>query len=156
MTVDDASTSFEQFTGGQQTHARGSVDDPGDVVHTTGVEESSIRTVEIGTEPLGTELVGSGPSSGDGAAVRSLVARIPPGTSTGWHRHDAWQTGIVASGRLRHRTAETERFFGPGDVLVEPPMVDHEASNVSDEELVLVFVAVHAPGKPLATSRPAP
>lgn len=89
-------------------------------------------------------------------AVRSFVARIPPGGSTGWHRHDAWQTGIVARGRLRHRTAETVRHVGPGQVLVEEPFVDHEATNVSDEELVLVFVAAQVDGCPLVTPRPAP
>ncbi|WIE77145.1 cupin domain-containing protein [Curtobacterium sp. MCSS17_007] len=84
--------------------------------------------------------------------VHSLVATIPPGGSTGWHRHHAWQTGIVARGRLRHRTADAERFHGPGDVLVERPGVDHEASNVSDEELVLVFVAARPEGVPLSTA----
>lgn len=95
-------------------------------------------------------------STGPHGVVRALVARIAPGESTGWHRHDGWQTGIVASGRLRHRTADTVRHFGPGDVLVETPSVDHEATNVSDEELVLVFVAVHPTGCAPATPRPAP
>ncbi|MFJ6169963.1 cupin domain-containing protein [Curtobacterium sp. NPDC092190] len=88
--------------------------------------------------------------------VRSFVARIPPGASTGWHRHDAWQTGIVARGRLRHRTADVVQYHEPGQVLVEAPFVDHEATNVSDEELVLVFVAAQIDDCPLVTPRPAP
>lgn len=89
-------------------------------------------------------------------AVRSFVVRIAPECSTGWHRHDAWQTGIVARGRLRHRTADTVRYYEPGQVLVEEPFVDHEATNVSDEELVLVFVAAQVEGSPLVTPRSAP
>lgn len=116
-------------------------------------ETPEIRVDEPAAEPACTVPHADGTIA---ATVRSLVARIPPGGSTGWHRHDAWQTGIVARGRLRHRTADVVRHYGPGDVLAEPPFVDHEASNVSDEELVLVFVAVHPEGRPIATPRPAP
>lgn len=92
----------------------------------------------------------------DGGRIDVNRLVFPVGSSTGWHRHDGWQTGLVTNGALQHVTPQRTRVITAGEVLVEPPHGVHAARSVGAESAELVYVAHIPVGSDAATSTPAP
>lgn len=65
--------------------------------------------------------------------------RFDPHTVTPVHHHPHEQMTMIERGRFRFIVAGEERIAGPGDVLHFPPHVEHGATSL-DEEAVLVDI----------------
>lgn len=97
----------------------------------------------------------------DGSTYEVRRLTLPTGASTGWHRHDARQTGLVVRGALTHVTEEATRVVGPGQALVEEPHVVHDGRSTGTEDAELLYVAhlpagvaASTPGEPPASEGP--
>jgi quercetin dioxygenase-like cupin family protein len=55
------------------------------------------------------------------------------------HRHDNEQIAVMLKGRMEFRLGEERRTCGPGDVVVIPGGVEHEAFFPEDTEVIDVF-----------------
>lgn len=72
---------------------------------------------------------------------RLMVCRLhfDPHTVTPVHQHPHEQITLIEQGRMRFTIAGEERIVGPGDVLHFPPHVEHGATSL-DEEVVLLDI----------------
>ncbi|MDN3479350.1 cupin domain-containing protein [Curtobacterium sp. APC 4022] len=87
----------------------------------------------------------------DGSTYEVRHAVFPPGSTTGWHRHDARQTGLVVRGELTHASPEATHAVGPGHALVEEPRIVHEGRATGTDDTELLYVAHRLPGTEIAT-----
>lgn len=70
------------------------------------------------------------PQSGQ-AKVTSAIITIPPGTSTGWHRHKVPLVAYLLSGELEMEYANGKRVqFKTGEALMEAITVPHIGANL--------------------------
>jgi quercetin dioxygenase-like cupin family protein len=60
------------------------------------------------------------------------------------HRHDNEQIAWMLSGKMEFRLGDTRRTCGPGDVVVIPGGVEHEAFFPEDTEVIDVFAPPRA------------
>jgi quercetin dioxygenase-like cupin family protein len=71
--------------------------------------------------------------------VTALIVRIPPGGSTGWHKHPVPVYAYVMEGKLSVALKDGKTFtFNKGDALVEVMNTFHNGSNVGSEPVSLV------------------
>jgi quercetin dioxygenase-like cupin family protein len=81
------------------------------------------------------------------AEVSSAVVTIPPGTETGWHRHDTPLVVHVMEGVV---TVEYDggitKEYGPGQTFVEAIGTKHNGRNLGDVEVVIYTVSIGAEG----------
>ena len=61
------------------------------------------------------------------------------GAHVGAHKHDNEQIAWLIRGRMEFRLGDELRTCGPGDVVVIPAGVEHEASFPEDTEVIDVF-----------------
>jgi mannose-6-phosphate isomerase-like protein (cupin superfamily) len=80
-------------------------------------------------------------------SVSVARARVPPRSTTRWHRLSATvERYVILSGRGRvalRGEAGLEADLGPGDVVVIPAGTDQRITNAGDEDLV--FLAICTP-----------
>jgi quercetin dioxygenase-like cupin family protein len=88
------------------------------------------------------------------AHISGAVLTLPPGDSTGWHRHRVPTVGYLVAGELtiEYATGET-RVFAAGDGFIEAQNVAHNGHNRGTEP-VRVFVA-YAGADGVPTAEPA-
>jgi quercetin dioxygenase-like cupin family protein len=55
------------------------------------------------------------------------------------HKHDNEQIAWMLKGKMEFRLGDERRICGPGDVVVIPPGVEHEAFFAEDTEVIDVF-----------------
>ncbi|WP_284754143.1 cupin domain-containing protein [Curtobacterium sp. ME-Dv--P-122a] len=92
----------------------------------------------------------------DGGTYEVRRLTLPTGASTGWHQHDARQTGLVVRGALTHVTEEATRVVGPGQALVEEPRIVHDGRSTGTEDAELLYVAHLPAGAAASTPGEAP
>ena len=61
------------------------------------------------------------------------------GGFAGRHSHPHEQIVMMVSGRLRLGVADEETLMGPGDIVVVPPNVPHEAEALEDTVVIDIF-----------------
>lgn len=74
-----------------------------------------------------------------GASLMICRLTFAPGTVTAAHHHIHEQMTMIETGRVRFVLGDTEKIFGPGDVLLFPSGFWHGATML-DEEVVLVDI----------------
>ncbi len=74
-----------------------------------------------------------------GRDVMICRLRFAPGTVTPVHRHPHEQMTLVVAGRVKFFIEKEERIVGPGEALHFPSNVEHGATML-DEEVVLMDV----------------
>lgn len=93
----------------------------------------------------------------DSPEVTVVKVVIPPGASTGWHKHPYPCFGIVLSGKL---TVEIEggktNVFLPGEAVVEVVDTAHNGTNNGTEPVELIMFVTGEVGKPFTVRVPAP
>ncbi|MGW2232339.1 cupin domain-containing protein, partial [Streptomyces formicae] len=85
--------------------------------------------------------------------VNYRKATIPPGTSTGQHRHYGQLMGVVKSGRLTHYAPVYPggvHTYKAGESIVEGSGYIHEGLNEGKKYVVLWMTYATPEGKPLA------
>jgi len=65
--------------------------------------------------------------------------KIKAGAHAGAHKHPNEQISCMVSGKMEFRLGNEKRICGPGDVVVIPPGVEHEAWFPEDTEVIDVF-----------------
>lgn len=81
----------------------------------------------------------------EGSSLALSRVRIPPGGTTGEHRHDCPILVIVESGSLTHHAAAHPagtRFYRAGEAFLEAADHLHEGVNDGAEDVVLWMVAL--------------
>jgi Uncharacterized conserved protein, contains double-stranded beta-helix domain len=107
--------------------------------------------------PTGPVLIGSGRIE-DKVALRTLgpavfsvrTVVVPPGGTTGWHRHPGTEMSVVKSGTitlLRENACEPA-MIGPGQAVFIPDAQPHLARNDGTEPAELVVTYLLAPDAP--------
>ena len=85
--------------------------------------------------------------TGAHAEVSSAIVTIPPGTETGWHRHDTPLVVDVLEGVV---TVEYDggivKEYGPGDTFIEAIGTKHNGRNLGDVDVVISTVSIGAEG----------
>ncbi|AZZ80930.1 cupin [Gordonia alkanivorans] len=117
----------------------------------TGVSSRTLAHTDI---PVG--LV---PFIPQGAHVEVTETTIAPGGTTGWHYHDGETFAFVRQGTLTHPESDCKPSIYPtGSIFSDPPGKKHvhEGKNVGDVPVVIVFLYVTPPGKPLSQDADAP
>ncbi|MFC5996178.1 cupin domain-containing protein [Pseudonocardia hispaniensis] len=84
-------------------------------------------------------------------SVRTVV--LPPGESTGWHRHPGTELSIVKSGTVGvvRQDACEPTHHGPGDAVHVDDRVPHQMRNDGTEPVELVVAYLLVPGAPEQT-----
>ncbi|EAT58530.1 cupin domain-containing protein [Chlorobium ferrooxidans] len=81
--------------------------------------------------------------------VTALTVRIPPGGSTGWHKHPVPVYAYVLEGRLTVALKDGRTFtFNKGDALVEVVNTFHNGTNSGPEPVTLAVFYTGAAGLP--------
>jgi quercetin dioxygenase-like cupin family protein len=70
--------------------------------------------------------------------------RYAAGTGAKPHKHPEEQLVNVLSGKMRFRVGAEERILGPGDAVLIPPNMEHEASAVDGEVEIISCKSVVA------------
>jgi quercetin dioxygenase-like cupin family protein len=113
--------------------------------------------------PTGPVLLGKGAIAGQvKLAIKDPVfsvrtVTIPPGGTTGWHRHDGTETSVVTRGRLNLFRAGACKALelGPGDALFIPDGTAHMARNDGDVPAEVTVTYLLRPGAPDRADAPA-
>ncbi|MBM3516740.1 MAG: cupin [Alphaproteobacteria bacterium] len=77
------------------------------------------------------------------ARCRVTEWRLPPGATTGWHRHDyAYVVVPLTTGRLLIKTATGESLaeLVQGRAYDRPAGIEHEVINANDYEFVFIDI----------------
>jgi len=111
-------------------------------------------------EPLGSTTVGNLSINAYGDSVVLFVrATIDKGGTTGWHSHPSNVFVLVRHGSVAVRDGDTctSNKYNEGDVFVEMPGHVHKATNIGDNQVVLIanFVGL-PPGTPPTTDEANP
>jgi quercetin dioxygenase-like cupin family protein len=88
-------------------------------------------------------------------SVRTVV--VPPGGTTGWHRHPGTETSVVTAGEvtlIREGDCEPETFTA-GEAVFVPDALPHEARNDGTVPAEVVVTYLLAPGAPERFDEPA-
>jgi quercetin dioxygenase-like cupin family protein len=97
---------------------------------------------------LGSTTIDSLSIQPSGESVALFVrATIEPDGTTGWHSHPAHVFVLVRDGRVAVRDGDTctRTIYTKGDVFLETPGHVHKASNVGDQQVVLIATFVGLP-----------
>lgn len=95
--------------------------------------------------------------TGGAAMVTAVDVVFPPGSRTGWHRHDVPLFNYVVEGALTVTYADgTERVYRAGEAVVEAVSVAHWGRNDGDVDARLLTVVIGAQGVPYTVETPAP
>jgi quercetin dioxygenase-like cupin family protein len=115
---------------------------------TVWAQATSQPLFSTGEDTLGNPA--SYPESAPPELTGALVT-LPPGDSTGWHRHAVPTLAYLLSGELRveYATGET-RIFRAGDGLIEAQNVVHNGHNIGSEPVSLVVFSAGAEGVPVS------
>ncbi len=91
------------------------------------------------------------------AEVTVLKITMPPGSNTGWHKHDIPLFAYVVQGELTVTREQHEpRVFRGGEAVAEMTDVYHEGANLGEEDVVLIAFYLGGDDKPLAIPRAKP
>jgi quercetin dioxygenase-like cupin family protein len=84
-----------------------------------------------------TDKIGRRMISGD----REMIVwwQMKAGAHATAHRHDNEQIAVMLKGRMEFRLGDERRTCGPGDVVVIPGGIEHEAFFPEDTEVIDVF-----------------
>lgn len=87
------------------------------------------------------------------AEVTMLKITMPPGSSTGWHKHEIPLFAYVMQGELTvmHKN-RPPKVFKAGDAIAEMIHVFHEGVNKGKQDVVLIGVYLGGDNRPLAES----
>ena len=87
--------------------------------------------------------------AGSPAEVTSVIITLPPGASSGWHRHPVPLFGYILAGELTvPYEGAGERIYRPGDALMEAVDTPHEGRNTGDADVRILAVIMGAEGVP--------
>ena len=96
------------------------------------------------------------PDSGK-AEVTALVVHLPPGTSTGWHKHPVPVYAYMLEGELTVRTENgVEKRFVKGEPIIEVVNLLHNGVNTGKETASLVAFYTGVEGVPNVIKADAP
>lgn len=92
----------------------------------------------------------------DMMALRLVVAnrgevkfwRLKAGLRPEAHSHPEEQITWFLKGRVEFRIGEETRLCGPGDIALIPGGVEHQGAFLEDTEMVSIFMAPPAAGRP--------
>lgn len=80
---------------------------------------------------------------------------LPPGASTGWHKHTRPVFAVVVSGVLKVRLGNGKvNQFAPNSTFAEVIDTYHEGFNDSQEDIVLIAFYLGEKGQPLSSVKP--
>lgn len=80
---------------------------------------------------------------------------LPPGSSTGWHKHTRPVFAFVVSGVLKVRMENGKvNQFAPNSTFAEVIDTYHEGYNDSQEDIVLIAFYLGEKGQPLSSVKP--
>jgi quercetin dioxygenase-like cupin family protein len=89
-----------------------------------------------------------------GAEVHGIEVMIPPGVSTGWHKHPHSGFAYVLTGQLRVNLRDGKSFdYAPGQAFAEVVETEHEGIAGADTVRLAVFF-FSAPGEPFTIKTP--
>lgn len=93
----------------------------------------------------------------EGPAFSVRTVTIPPGGTTGWHRHEGTETSVVTKGELIlvRAGACKQRVLGPGDALFIPDGEAHMARNDGDVPAEVTVTYLLKPDAPDRADAPA-
>ena len=81
------------------------------------------------------------------AEISSSIVTLEPGSSTGWHRHDAPLYGYVLAGTLEVDYGDAgTRTYATGDALLEAIGTEHNGTAVGDDAVRILVVNLGADG----------
>jgi len=85
--------------------------------------------------------------------ITAVIVTLPPGASTGLHRHDVPLFGYMLEGELTvayHSSANnvTEHTYHPGDALMEAISTPHNGRNTGSGDARILAVFIGAEGIP--------
>ncbi|NTW69261.1 MAG: cupin domain-containing protein [Chlorobiaceae bacterium] len=121
------------------------------------LQAGALQAVEYQNVEVKKLLVSTTTSSGDkirylkskNPEVTALTVRIPPGGSTGWHKHPVPVYAYVLEGRLTVALKDGRTFtFNKGDALVEVMNTFHNGTNSGPEPVSLAVFYTGAAGVP--------
>lgn len=85
------------------------------------------------------------------AEVSMAEVVLPPGSETGWHRHDLQVLAFVVEGSLEIESAKGTRVrYEAGQAIVEMVGVGHNGRNVGRGPVRLLVAYCGTPGAPLS------
>jgi quercetin dioxygenase-like cupin family protein len=106
------------------------------------------------TDSLGQTLTYPG---GATAELTGAIVTLPPGESTGWHRHAVPVAGYLLEGELTVEYASGEkRVFRAGEGVIEVQTAPHQGYNAGAVPVKIVVFYAGAPGVPPSEAVPAP
>jgi quercetin dioxygenase-like cupin family protein len=98
------------------------------------------------TDGLGRTLTYPG---GAAAELTGAIVTLPPGESTGWHRHAIPVAGYLLEGELTVEYASGEqRVFRAGAGIIEVQDAPHQGYNAGTKPVRIVVFYAGAPGVP--------
>lgn len=81
------------------------------------------------------------------AHITSEIVTLPPGTQTGWHRHDVPVFGYVLNGQLTVTyKGEGERLYRTGEAFMEAVGTSHNGRNTGTGPMRILVVFIGADG----------
>lgn len=93
----------------------------------------------------------------DRAEVTVLKITMPPGSKTGWHKHDIPLFAYMVQGELTVTREDHEpRVFRAGEAVAEMINVYHEGANFGENDVILIACYLGGDNKPLAIPRAKP
>jgi quercetin dioxygenase-like cupin family protein len=83
------------------------------------------------------------------AKVTAVIITLPPGASSGWHRHPVPLFGYMLAGELTvSYKGAGERIYRPGDALMEAVDTPHDGRNTGETEVRILAVIMGVEGIP--------
>jgi quercetin dioxygenase-like cupin family protein len=92
------------------------------VISASGSESSSVKGADHGT------------------SISLILDRSDPGQGPRLHRHPYDETWVVIEGRITFQLGEQRHQAGPGDIVIAPPGVPHNFTNVGPGRSSLVCI----------------
>jgi quercetin dioxygenase-like cupin family protein len=106
------------------------------------VEKLTVTSINYAGQPL------AYPDSGK-AEVTALVVHLPPGSSTGWHKHPVPVYAYMLEGELTVRTGNgIEKRFVKGEPIIEVMNLLHNGTNTGKKIASLVVFYTGVSGVP--------
>ena len=106
------------------------------------VEKLAVTTTNYAGQPLAYPTTGK-------PEVTALVVHLPPGSSTGWHKHPVPVYAYMLEGELTVRTESgVEKRFMKGEPIIEVMNLLHNGVNTGKETASLVAFYTGVEGVP--------
>jgi quercetin dioxygenase-like cupin family protein len=107
--------------------------------------------------PAGVDGVPFAYPAGSQALVTAVEVTWPPGSATGWHRHDVPLFNYLIEGELTVTYEDGEvRTLSAGEAVIEAVGVAHFGANNADTPARLISVVIGAEGVPYTVQLPEP